>query len=348
MQRKKSTSSNSAPVGPERVLLCAQVKPAPTARNANPRTCASDGPSPATTDEAGFPPCACTGRLQLLGDNTRGAPGQLGVYSSKVRYIVGLGSNLGARVGLIRAALASLRQIAVVEAVSPIVRSEALRVTSEELPEYANAAARVEFAGAPSELLEELLRCERDLGRTREGSASARWESRTIDLDILWGERPVQTDRLTIPHPGLWERAFALQPACAVASDAMRRSDPRLAGVPETLERAPLPELVRQDRCIEVRGWDAADAICALLQDFAEPMEGEVPRWNHTFKVDDPAELLRTWYFANVAVFEVGDFVHGVLGGARPARRSIQLGRRAIQEVRWQAGSASVELVIAG
>jgi 2-amino-4-hydroxy-6-hydroxymethyldihydropteridine diphosphokinase len=57
----------------------------------------------------------------------------------------------------------------------------------------------------PDDLLDHLLRIERDLGRERR----ERWGARTIDLDIVrFGDRVVSTDRLKVPHPELANRDF--------------------------------------------------------------------------------------------------------------------------------------------
>ena len=64
---------------------------------------------------------------------------------------------------------------------------------------------------SPRELLDRLLAVERALGRER--GTGPRWGPRTIDLDLLlYGERVVDEPGLTVPHPRLHERRFALQP----------------------------------------------------------------------------------------------------------------------------------------
>ncbi len=61
----------------------------------------------------------------------------------------------------------------------------------------------------PRPLLEALKRLEISLGR----QPSARNGPRLIDLDILFfGERQIDTDDLTLPHPRVQERYFVLQP----------------------------------------------------------------------------------------------------------------------------------------
>ena len=48
-----------------------------------------------------------------------------------------------------------------------------------------------------------------------------RWEARTVDLDVLWIEgEAVAEPGLTVPHPRLVERSFALRPLLDVAPDA--------------------------------------------------------------------------------------------------------------------------------
>lgn len=78
-------------------------------------------------------------------------------------------------------------------------------------PDYLNAVVELPTALPPSILLAGLNRIERDGGRDR--SREARYGPRTIDLDILlYGELVIRSDWLTVPHPMLHRRAFALVP----------------------------------------------------------------------------------------------------------------------------------------
>ena len=66
-------------------------------------------------------------------------------------------------------------------------------------------------------LLHELLGIERELGRVRH-PGSIGYSSRTADLDVLYyGDHVMATDTLTVPHPRLHQRRFALLPLCEVA-----------------------------------------------------------------------------------------------------------------------------------
>lgn len=84
-------------------------------------------------------------------------------------------------------------------------------------PDYLNAAILVECTRPLGELMTSLLFIEKGLGRERR----ERWGPRTIDLDILWAEDTQLTSaHLTVPHPHLHERAFAVKPLLDVVPDA--------------------------------------------------------------------------------------------------------------------------------
>jgi 2-amino-4-hydroxy-6-hydroxymethyldihydropteridine diphosphokinase len=124
-----------------------------------------------------------------------------------VAYI-GLGSNLGDREESLRAALSRLGELGQVRA-SAFRETEPVGVTNQ--PRFLNAAAELETDLGPRELLARLLEIERDLGRER--AAETRWGPRPIDLDLLvYGEETVDEPGLTVPHPRLAERRFALEP----------------------------------------------------------------------------------------------------------------------------------------
>ena len=120
------------------------------------------------------------------------------------RAYVGVGSNLGDREALVRAA---------VEALPGVVAVSALRETDPvgevEQPRFLNGAVALETELPPRELLDLLLAVERRLGRERR----ERWGPRTIDLDLLlYGDETIDEPGLTVPHPRLHERRFALEP----------------------------------------------------------------------------------------------------------------------------------------
>jgi 2-amino-4-hydroxy-6-hydroxymethyldihydropteridine diphosphokinase len=127
-----------------------------------------------------------------------------------VRAYVGLGANLGPKeVTILRAVdlLGATEGIEVLE-LSRLRETEPVGVT--EQPAFLNGAVALETSLPPRELLDVLLRVERELGRVRDGE---RWGPRTIDLDLLvYGDETVDEPGLSVPHPLLHERRFALEP----------------------------------------------------------------------------------------------------------------------------------------
>ncbi|MBU6207285.1 MAG: 2-amino-4-hydroxy-6-hydroxymethyldihydropteridine diphosphokinase [Alphaproteobacteria bacterium] len=80
---------------------------------------------------------------------------------------------------------------------------------------YANAAALIETALMPDDLLRSLQKLEAEFGRKRRGQ---RWRSRTLDLDILfWSEGVFVGQDLVIPHRDLRHRSFVLAPLTQIA-----------------------------------------------------------------------------------------------------------------------------------
>ncbi len=80
---------------------------------------------------------------------------------------------------------------------------------------FLNRALLLNTTLEPNTLMAELLRIETELGRVRD--AAARYSARTIDIDILLiGSEIMETDMVTVPHPRLHERTFALAPAADI------------------------------------------------------------------------------------------------------------------------------------
>jgi 2-amino-4-hydroxy-6-hydroxymethyldihydropteridine diphosphokinase len=78
---------------------------------------------------------------------------------------------------------------------------------------------------APLELLDALQRIEQEQGRVRKAE---RWGPRTLDLDILlFGDRLLNDERLTVPHYHMHARAFVLYPLAEIAPATLRLPDGR-------------------------------------------------------------------------------------------------------------------------
>jgi 2-amino-4-hydroxy-6-hydroxymethyldihydropteridine diphosphokinase len=129
---------------------------------------------------------------------------------------LGLGSNLGDRLGHLRGAV---RLLGATDGID-VVRSSRVYETEPvgpPQPAYLNAVIRIDTALAPRALLEACLAVEDALGRVR----AERWGPRTIDVDILtYDERTVAEPDLVIPHPRMHERGFVLVPLGELDGDA--------------------------------------------------------------------------------------------------------------------------------
>jgi 2-amino-4-hydroxy-6-hydroxymethyldihydropteridine diphosphokinase len=132
-----------------------------------------------------------------------------------VTAYVGLGSNLDDPVAQLTRAYAELARLpdTRLTARSPLYRSAPMG--PQDQAEFVNSAAALATALAPQELLQGLLAIERAHGRQRDGM---RWGPRTLDLDLLmYGDQVLHEPGLTLPHPGLHERAFVLYPLADIA-----------------------------------------------------------------------------------------------------------------------------------
>jgi 2-amino-4-hydroxy-6-hydroxymethyldihydropteridine diphosphokinase len=129
-----------------------------------------------------------------------------------VEIYLALGSNLGDRMGNLTAAVQHLSQKLTIKKVSSVYETEP--VYFKEQPLYLNAALSAVTRLDPFELLRFIKSIEGDLGR----QPSFRNAPRTIDIDILFYEdRIIEMPELTVPHPGIAERAFVLVPLAEVA-----------------------------------------------------------------------------------------------------------------------------------
>lgn len=131
--------------------------------------------------------------------------------------ILGLGSNVGDRAAFLTQAVERLKVSVHNIVLSNIYHSPALlpqgAPDSWNLP-YLNMAVAGETAISPEQMLVTVKAIEQAMGRGVHGV----WGPREIDIDILaMGDTTMQTAPLTIPHPELLAREFALRPLAEVA-----------------------------------------------------------------------------------------------------------------------------------
>lgn len=131
---------------------------------------------------------------------------------------LGLGSNLGDRVGYVQQALIWLADcpgIRVLQS-SSLYETEPVGYADQEW--FINAVVQIDTTLSPMALLLACQAIEDRLGRVRD--AANRNGPRTIDVDILFYDDVVMdTPTLTLPHPRLPQRAYALVPMLEVNAD---------------------------------------------------------------------------------------------------------------------------------
>jgi 2-amino-4-hydroxy-6-hydroxymethyldihydropteridine diphosphokinase len=138
----------------------------------------------------------------------------------KTAYI-GIGSNLGDKS---KNCIKAIEMISVLPGCKLMKQSD-LYLTKpvgvEDQDWYVNGVVDLFTGLSPQDLLNYLLSIEENMGRVRR----QRWESRIIDLDILFfGQDMIDEKHLTIPHPRLHSRRFVLVPMTQIAPDFIHPS----------------------------------------------------------------------------------------------------------------------------
>ena len=143
---------------------------------------------------------------------------------SHIVYL-GLGSNLGDRQSNLIEAIQSLRANMHIEQISSVYESPAEYRADQ--PAFLNVAVKGTTALEPRELMRFVHRVERRLGRVRRDQ----YLPRPIDIDMLaYDDRVMASDEVTLPHPQLAERVFALAPLEEIAPDWVHPALRRTAG----------------------------------------------------------------------------------------------------------------------
>ncbi|VAW73309.1 2-amino-4-hydroxy-6-hydroxymethyldihydropteridinepyrophosphokinase [hydrothermal vent metagenome] len=164
------------------------------------------------------------------------------VMRTYVNVFLGLGSNLDDPVQQIKNAIQALQQLPdcvwlsssslyqsiamtenFVEVNSADVNSclsKSLHATldssNESQADYINAVVNIKTTLNAFQLLEQTMAIEQQQKRQRE----IHWGPRTLDIDLLvYGSELINTDILTVPHPGMHQRSFVLLPLSELVSE---------------------------------------------------------------------------------------------------------------------------------
>lgn len=135
----------------------------------------------------------------------------------RVRAFIGLGSNLARPAAQVRGALRALAALpdSTLAGASSLYRTPPMGPPGQ--PDYVNAVAALDTTLEAEPLLDALQAIEQAHGRVRAGE---HWGPRTLDLDLLlYGAAVIRSARLSVPHPGIAERIFVLEPLHEIAPD---------------------------------------------------------------------------------------------------------------------------------
>jgi 2-amino-4-hydroxy-6-hydroxymethyldihydropteridine diphosphokinase len=128
--------------------------------------------------------------------------------------VIALGSNLGNSLGYLKRAVLEIKNLGSIVKIAPLYRSRAYGYHDQ--PDFLNTAIILKTELKPLELLTVLKKIELDMGRTQ----NIRWGPREIDLDIiLYNQRQITTDELTVPHADFHNRIFVLLPLSDIAPE---------------------------------------------------------------------------------------------------------------------------------
>ena len=134
----------------------------------------------------------------------------------KYHICLGLGTNQGNKEENLKRAI-ELLSLALGKyiALSSFIETEPWGFESKN--SFLNCVVIFTASLSPMELLETTENIEKKLGRTTKSSNGV-YHDRLIDIDILlYEDKIVSNDRLTIPHPLIQERDFVLTSLCEIA-----------------------------------------------------------------------------------------------------------------------------------
>jgi 2-amino-4-hydroxy-6-hydroxymethyldihydropteridine diphosphokinase len=148
---------------------------------------------------------------------------------------IGLGSNLGDSIRILRSAWEHIGAVAGVDLITlshPYITSP---VDMKSSNWFTNAVGMLQTTLGPQQLLEHLLRVEFTFGRKRNALETG-YQDRSLDLDILCIDGvAVDTPDLVLPHPRLSRRLFVLAPFAEIAPDY--RENPEKPTIQERYDR---------------------------------------------------------------------------------------------------------------
>lgn len=129
---------------------------------------------------------------------------------------IGLGSNIEQPYLQVKNAIIALDKLPVITVIRDSGYFKSKPMGPEDQPDYVNAVVEIETSMDATELLKQCQLIEQQQGRIK----LRHWGERTIDLDILlYADKQIKTDVLTVPHPGICQRDFVFMPLLKLNPD---------------------------------------------------------------------------------------------------------------------------------
>ncbi|MBA61731.1 MAG: 2-amino-4-hydroxy-6-hydroxymethyldihydropteridine diphosphokinase [Planctomycetaceae bacterium] len=158
-------------------------------------------------------------KIELTYDRGISYLSMLSIMAIPQKSLLSLGSNLGNRKKNLGDAVAKIQQLPGVLSVRVSRFRESKPVGGPQGQQtFFNAAAEILTLLPVETLLAEMQKIEAELGRKRQ----ARWDARTIDIDILtFDDMIISSPELVLPHPRMALRRFVLEPVCDLAGQQL-------------------------------------------------------------------------------------------------------------------------------
>jgi 2-amino-4-hydroxy-6-hydroxymethyldihydropteridine diphosphokinase len=139
----------------------------------------------------------------------------LSAHMENNEVFIALGSNLGDRAENLKKAIHEIELT-----IGTIIRQSSIYETKPwgktNQPDFFNQVILVHSNKSPKDCLIILSGIEKQMGRKRE----EKWGARIIDLDLLYvNGHIIETNKLSLPHPGITQRRFVLVPLVEIAPD---------------------------------------------------------------------------------------------------------------------------------
>jgi len=139
-------------------------------------------------------------------------PKTITVNTKENKTYLALGTNIGDREKNLKNALKKLNNIGTVQETSQIYETEPYGPKDQN--DYLNLTLKLITELTPNQLLREIKKIEKDMGRIKKEKN----HPRIIDIDILlYDSKIIKEKELKIPHPQMHKRKFVLFPLTDIA-----------------------------------------------------------------------------------------------------------------------------------